>query len=60
MLFELEPGKEITGGTWYSDQQEFDHALINALREAGQHGQSGRLGGATASHHGLLRLHLKA
>ena len=25
-----------------------------------QHGQIGRLGGATAGHHGLLRLHLKA
>jgi len=34
MLFELEPGKEITGGTWYSDQQEFDHELIQQLREA--------------------------
>ena len=30
----LEPGKEITGGTWYSDQQEFDHELITHLRSA--------------------------
>lgn len=33
LLYELEPGKEITGGTWYSDQQEFDHELIHQLRE---------------------------
>ena len=28
--------------------------------EVGRHGQSGRLGEATAGHHGLHRLHLKA
>jgi len=34
MLIDLEPGREITGGTWYSDDQEFDHELITHLRNA--------------------------
>ena len=36
------------------------HAAMQQSREAQQHGQSGRLGGATAGHHGLIGLHLKA
>ena len=35
-------------------------ATLTVLPTALRHGRSGRLGGATAGLHGLLRLHLKA
>lgn len=31
MLYELEPAKEVTGGPWYTDGQDFDHAFVTAL-----------------------------
>ena len=36
------------------------YAPLLELMQVGQHGQRGRLGGATAGHHGLLGLHRKA
>jgi DNA-directed RNA polymerase III subunit RPC6 len=31
MLYDLEPAKEVTGGPWYTDGQDFDHAFVSAL-----------------------------
>ena len=31
MLNEVTPAKEVTGGPWYSDDQEFDYAFVSAL-----------------------------
>ena len=31
MLYDLNPSKEITGGPWYTDEQNFDHQFIEAL-----------------------------
>mmetsp|Transcript_46276 Transcript_46276/g.142773 ORF Transcript_46276/g.142773 Transcript_46276/m.142773 type:complete len:319 (+) Transcript_46276:103-1059(+) len=34
MLAGLEPSVAVTGGAWYTDDQEFDHALIQVLQQA--------------------------
>ena len=31
MIYEATPAKEITGGPWYSDQQDFDGEFVEAL-----------------------------
>lgn len=31
MIYDASPAKEITGGPWYSDQQEFDSEFVEAL-----------------------------
>ena len=34
MLYDVEAAKEVTGGAWYSESQEFDHELISHLQQA--------------------------
>ena len=34
MLYELEPGKELTGGPWYGENA-FDSEFISVLQEVG-------------------------
>lgn len=34
MLAELEPSKEVTGGAWYTDSQQFDTEFIAIVRDA--------------------------
>jgi len=34
MLAGLEPSSAVTGGSWYTDEQDFDHALIQVLQQA--------------------------
>src|SRR5271168_4725833 len=31
MLYNLEPGDELTGGPWYNDQSELDEPFVNSL-----------------------------
>ena len=48
---------------WWALNPEYEYRFFTDAQCGAyvqQHGQSGRLGGATAGHHGLLRLHLKA
>ena len=33
MLYEVEPATEITGGPWYSENQDFDYAFVEALSD---------------------------
>jgi len=33
MLADIEPGKEITGGAFYTDAQKFDHELVDQLQK---------------------------
>lgn len=33
MLACLEPSKEVTGGLWYTEQQEMDHEFIEGIRQ---------------------------